>query len=146
MSSVLRSYSQIPARIKYFIANDAVEDSSGAIFNLESTIQLRNPGYPGPILTIDNFVATYSDPSGYVYPGLYFGELLKDMGQQFTITDADFNHLAIYRRVQRVRGITSEGVGGSPADSWGTLYVKVWSSDVSYAEPYTHPVLVSRTG
>ena len=146
MSSVLRSYSQIPARIKYFIAIDTYTEGRGGSgptpFDFDSTIQL--PSYPGPILTEDEFNATYNDPSGYVYPGLYFGELLKDMGQQFTITDENFNHRAIYRRVQRVRGITSEGVGGSPVGSWGTFYVKVWDADAS--PTLDKVVVVARTG
>jgi hypothetical protein len=112
----MRSFAQIPARIKYFIAITYYPEGRGIVgplFDYDATIQL--PSYPGPILTEVEFNAAYNDPSGYLYPGLYQGELLKDMGQQFTITDAAFNHRATYRRVQRVRGLTSEGVGGSPA-------------------------------
>jgi hypothetical protein len=140
----MRSFPQIPARIKYFIAIAEYFEGRGGggptSFRYDATIQL--PSYPGPILTETEFDAAYNDPSGYLYPGLYQGELLKDMGQQFTITDDSFNHIAIYRRVQRVRGLPSEGVGGSPGNSWGTFYVKVWDADASSSEP----VYVARTG
>lgn len=140
----MRSYAQIPARIKYFVAIMDYPEGRGIVgptpFDYDATIQL--PSYPGPLLTESAFNAAYNDPSGYLYPGLTAGDLLKDLGQQFTITDAAFNHRATYRRVQRVRGLTSEGVGGAPVDGWGTFYVKVWDADVSFSEP----VVVSRTG
>ncbi len=139
----MRSFAQIPARIKYFIGVLGYEGGSGGIgsnFDFDETIQL--PSYPGPILTIAEFAAKYAGPS-YPYPAVAVGELLKDMGQQFTITDAAFNHRATYRRVQRVRGVDSEGVGGDPTTGWDTFYVKVWDADASITDKY---VVVARTG
>jgi hypothetical protein len=144
MTSVMRSYAQVPARIKYFLCVDqvnyAIRFPISPFFDYYSAIQL--PTYPGPILTRTEFNAAYTDPSGYVTPAIAVGDQLKDLGQQFIITDANFNHRAIYRRVQRVRGIDSEGVGGEPP-GWDTFYVKTWDADASESG---YPVSVVRTG
>jgi hypothetical protein len=139
MTSVLRSFTQIPARIKYFLVLETIYGIREMSFTYRSALIL--PSLPAPIQTQTEFTGTYNDPSGYVIPDVAAGQLLKDLGQQFTITDANFNHRAIYRRVQPVRGVDSEGVGGSSGDSWGTFYVKVWDSDAS-----SYPIVVTRTG
>ncbi len=140
----MRSFSQIPVRIKYFIAISDYEGGRGVvpISDFDPTIRLYSPAYPGPILTQAEYDATYTDPSGYEYPPLSAGELLKDLGQQFVVTDSDYNHRVIYRRVQRVKGINSEGVSGDPSNGWDTFYVKVWDSE---GAP-TGSIYVARTG
>ena len=140
MTSVLRSHLQIPSRIRYFVAILDYSGGTGVIPNFDFDTTISLPTYPGPVLTLDAFTAAY--PGTYNYPALTTGDLLKDLGQQFTLTDANNNHRAIYRRVQRVQGVDSEGVGGSSADSWGSFYVKVWDADASLSEP----VAVARTG
>jgi hypothetical protein len=140
----MRSFAQIPARIKYFIGilDFPGGSGSGVVFDYDETIQL--PTYPGPILTLAEFQTKYTGI--YLYPGVSTGELLKDMGQQFIITDDAFNHRAIYRRVQRVRGVDSEGVGGDPTTGWNTFYVKVWDADDAAVSVPSKPVVVARTG
>jgi hypothetical protein len=139
----MRSYAQIPARIKYFIVVFAVPAGEGySGFDYDSTVRLKTT--PAPVQTITEFNTNhFSNPSGYEYPSLTEGELLKDLGQQFIITDANYNHLALYRRVQRVRGGDSEGVSGSPANGWDSFYVRVWEADV--LNPAS-PIAVTRTG
>lgn len=133
MTSVLRTYSQIPARIRYFVAIDTYDPSGelvGAPTDYDSGIIFDN--YPGPVVK-----ASSLPPVNY-FP-FSIGTLLKDLGQQVIMTDDNNNYTAIYRRVQLVNGADSEGVGGSPADSYGSFYVKTWAADGL-------GVLVTRTG
>jgi hypothetical protein len=129
MSSVLRSYAQIPATVKYFIyGNDAV---AGDMPTGSATI-LAAGDYAeiGSMISLADFTAlttVIQTPSD-----LAPGALLKDMGRQITFYDgtvAGKPHVAVYREVQRVNGSDSEGVGGA-AGVWGSTYfVKVWSAD-----------------
>jgi hypothetical protein len=139
----MRSYAQIPARVKYFFVLDTVNPATD-IFSPSFTYRpaIILPSLPSPVQTEEEFISTYSDPSGYSVPEVLGGQILKDLGQQFIITDPNYNQRAIYRRVQKVNGINSEGVGGSRADGWGTFYVKVWDSDPAS----TYLIVVTRTG
>jgi hypothetical protein len=144
MSSVLRSYAQIPARVKYFIALETKSASNGNNLspNFVYPATIRLPTYPSPVLTESELLDAFDDPAGYTFPAIGTG-LLKDLGQQFIVTDADYNYRAIYRRVQYVNGENSEGVGGHPTtNGWNTFYVKTWDSDATTP----NPVIVARTG
>lgn len=139
MTSVLRTYAQIPARIRYFITTSAYvppEPFGFVGFNIPNNEGDYDPTfyispYPGPIVSGTIGPVEYVDLSA--------GELLKDLGQQIVFTDVNNNHRAIYRRVQRVNGADSEGVGGSLFDSYGSFYVKVWDAQGT-------GVYVARTG
>jgi hypothetical protein len=71
--------------------------------------------------------------------GFYF----KDLGRQVTVYDpATHKHLAVFRQVQRVQGVGSEGVGLSglvPESYFANIYMKVWAAD-------GNGVVVVRTG
>jgi hypothetical protein len=138
MTSVLRKYSQIDSRIRYFVAVGTYDPSGelvGVPTDYDSGIIFENfsgPYYPGPVVKASSL-------SPVTYFPFYIGTLLKDLGQQVVLTDDNNNHTAIYRRVQVVQSIDSEGVGGSRADSYGSFYVKTWAAD-------GQGVLVTRTG
>ena len=133
MTSVLRVQAQIPARIRYFVAVGTYDPSGelvGAPTDYDSGIIFDI--YPGPVVKASSL-------SPVTYFPFLTGTLLKDLGQQVVLTDDNNNHTAIYRRVQVVQSIGSEGVGGSPAESYGSFYVKTWAAD-------GQGVLVTRTG
>jgi hypothetical protein len=62
--------------------------------------------------------------------GMPAGSLLRDLGRSVVVKVSPTNPLHAYRfqRIQLIRGPTSEGVGGSPADSWQTGYICVWAA------------------
>jgi hypothetical protein len=137
MSSVLRAYAQIPARAKYFLydSGSAVSDESvptTSIFSL-------NPGAYAELTSMAT-AAEVNDAPGFNSDFTPAQNLLKDMGRQITIYDPNTSaHLAVYREVQVVDGIGSEGVGGT-ANAWqSNIFVKVWSAD-------GQGVVVMRTG
>jgi hypothetical protein len=126
MSSTLRSYAQIPARVKYFIydsgsATTDVAVPAVSIFTLPvgAYASLSSKATADEVNDVAN-----TDPSS---PAT---SLLKDMGRQITIYDDTTSaHVAIYREVQVVNGADTEGVGGS-SPAWGSNYfVKVWSAN-----------------
>jgi hypothetical protein len=125
MTSLLRTYAQIPARVKYFLWLNN-EPNTSAI-PAASAFQLTAGDYAtiSSMSTAGAIDPVSTNPFGDVAPGL-----LKDMGRQITIYDASTSaHRAIYREVQIVDGVGSEGVGGS-APGWNSTYfVKVWSAD-----------------
>ena len=126
MTSMLRTYAQIPARAKYFLYNDSI-DVSGTV-PTTSIFTLPEGSYAD--LTSMATATAVNAVVGIVRGVPPAPTLLKDMGRQITIYDATTHlHLAVYRQVQVVDGIASEGVGGS-APEWGSNYfVKVWSAD-----------------
>jgi hypothetical protein len=118
----MRSFSQIGARVGYFLATANV--NGGGVGAEGDDAAINFPTYPGA------YVVAGITPVPYV--SLTQGELLKDMGRQVTYVDASNNHIAVYRQVQRVNGPTTEGVGPKvDADDgiYGTLYVRVWGAD-----------------
>lgn len=130
----MRKFSQIPVRTKYFLTVGSFTPDPPAVGANYDDAALAFVVYPGPI--VENG-ALLEVP----YASFTAGSLLKDLGRQVVIVDADGKHLAVYRQVQRVNGADTEGVGPaiSPDGPYGTFYVKVWSADGS-------GVLVVRTG
>ena len=136
MSSATRSFAQIPARVKYFLFDSTAATSdepvpTTSIFTLPvgTYADLTSMATAEEVNDVAN-----TDPS---FPAT---NLLKDMGRQITIYDpATSAHLAIYREVQVVNGVGSEGVGGSAPDWQSNYFVKVWSAD-------GEGVVVMRTG
>jgi hypothetical protein len=119
----MRSFSQIPVRTKFFIATATVE-SGGVGVNYDDSAISFDDGYPGPIVEIGSLQANYV--------GMTQGDILKDMGRQITIYNADGSHHAVYREVQRIRNVATEGVNSplDPADgAYGTFFVMVWAAD-----------------
>lgn len=125
MSSALRTYAQIPARVKYFLWLN--NDPSLSPIPEASAFQLNAGDYAaiGSMAAADAIVPVTTRPFAALDSAL-----LKDMGRQITIVDADTKaHLAVYREVQIVDGVGSEGVGGSAPEWESTYFVKVWSAD-----------------
>ena len=137
MSSLLKSFSQIPVQTKFLTcfkdisgaeAGPGVGADGAAAFTLDS----------GEFLNITS-IATAADVSGaagFAVRGgggnakqLTAGELFKDLGRQITVLGTDdATHLALYRQVQLVSGATTEGVP-SDADYSANIYVRVWAAD-----------------
>jgi len=122
MTSVNRSLSDINTRVRYFTAlatTTHYRPISG--FKFESIMTAA--AFTGAV----NSVTT--TPAGTMY---------KDMGKSVTIVDFAGVHQSLYRLVQLVNGITSEGVSGATNDQF---YIRVWSSDLAAS-----PVTVARVG
>lgn len=112
MTSVLRKYAQIDARVRFFTT---LTDISGIVLSVTS-----------PIMSVTQFAL--ADISEVFVP---VASVLKDMGSSITVydnTQPGSPHVAVYRRVQLVNGPDTEGVGGSPPD-YQTFYVLTWSAD-----------------
>jgi hypothetical protein len=124
MSSILRTYSQIPARAKHLIG---ITDGSIGPFSEISAFTLS----PGEFINMTS-VATEEDISGllgFVILGDISGNLYKDLGRQVTVYDpATHAHLAVFRQVQLVNGLDTEGVCAA-VNRCATIYMKVWSSN-----------------
>ena len=125
MSSVLRYHSQIPARIRYFLAVGSYipSESEGFIDPGDSAITFPD-GFTDSVILLESLTVNYV--------AFNAGELLKDLGRTVLVVDSENRHIAQYRQVQRINGVASEGVGGpsDPLDSaYGCFFVKVWSAD-----------------
>ena len=141
MSSVLKSYSQIPVRAKYLIGiAAAAAQKTGVGANGVSAFSLA----PGEHINVESLamaadVTAAASYSGSVAVGA--GKLFKDMGRQITVLDTDdATHLAVYRQVQIVDGAANEGVGGDESNGFNAnIYLRVWAADGLN-------VVVARTG
>ena len=134
MSSVLRRFAQIPARIPYFVVVGNI-DSEGYTLSQAPILDLSGATTLSGLNTFVNIdeMATYFTD---VTDESLEGKLLKDLGQEIIIVDDDGNHVARYRNVLRVNGASTEGiatVGGA------NLLVRVWAADGTN-------VIVARTG
>lgn len=141
MSSVLKSYSQIPVRVKYLIPVADYDGSKvGVGANGTSAFYADAGAYLslGSIALADDVVAA----TGYTVMTLDAGELYKDMGRQITIVDTDgagAKHLAVYRQVQYMGGVASEGVEDAAPSYYAHIFLRVWAADGKN-------VVVARTG
>lgn len=103
MSSVQKSFAQINVRGKYLIAVDSAVYYTAASAD---SVQLEA-----------GVVATQTAVAG----------ILKDLGREivtYTTLGQGATKLAVYRQVQLVSGVASEGVPASDS----ALYVKVWDA------------------
>jgi hypothetical protein len=124
MTSILRRPSQIPVRVKYLLTVADISGISGEMIS-QADCFADSPQSYSPYSVIDDFMLEES-----MIVELFTGALLKDLGRTLVIKDAITNdHLAIFRHVQIQQGAESEGVGGSTADGWGSIWVKVWAAD-----------------
>ncbi len=114
MSSGSREYSQLDPRTKYFIA---LTDISGVAINAGYTI--------GALMTEAEFsAATSLQPFAQVTTG----GLLLDLGRSVTIYDPVTSaHKQLWRAVQLVSGVGTEGVSGSYANGFNSFYIMTWS-------------------
>ena len=139
MTSVLRTFSQIPVREKYLLA--VIDSSGGNTDNVFATNVEAFSITSGAYIDITS-VATEADISNAAGVAVYnitAGWLFKDLGRQITVYDpADHKHLAVYRQVQYVSGGETEGVCNA-ANYCANIFVKVWSADGA-------GVVVVRTG
>ncbi len=131
MSSVLRTFSQIPVRAKYLLV--AASTGGNAVISGDASQVSAFTLAAGALLTVTS-VATVADVSGgagYAIVDLSGsnGILYKDLGRQITIYDpADHAHLAVFRQVQAIDGAETEGVCAA-ADYCAQTFVKVWGAD-----------------
>ena len=115
MTSVIKRWSQIDTRIKFF---NALGDVSGFTYDGFAT---------------DSIVST-TDAATYFNTAIKINafNILKDMGRTVTVVDttvAGSPKRAIYRQIQLVKGALTEGVGGTIANGFNTFWIKVWADD-----------------
>jgi hypothetical protein len=118
MSSVLKSYGQIPDRVQYFLGiGEAV--CQGEVLSELSIVTMS--AYPGAIVTNASADGLWESacPEGGVS-----GLLYKDMGATVNVYDDNRLLIAVFRKVQLVDGASTEGVGDATQ-----YYIKVWSAD-----------------
>lgn len=125
MSSVLRHIAQIPVRTKYLLSvasfdPSGVEAADAAAFSLTGSwpVTLGTIAMPASVVN-DNAAAVAISATGVLY---------RDLGRQIVVVDDFGTHLAVYREVQLVSGVDSEGVSGS-FPGYGCLFVRVWGAD-----------------
>lgn len=122
MTSVLKKWAQIDPRIKYF---NVLADISGFVLN--------------SAFVSDNSDIVYTDveTSAFAYSTAIripaFG-LLKDLGRTIYVVDSTtttggYPRTAVYRQIQRVSGLGSEGVSGVPSNGYKSYWIKVWTAD-----------------
>ena len=125
MASVLRSYSQIPARTKFLLVVNDGTDISGTPPPSDDTVVAFD--------TSSTLVGTFfvdadiSGATGYTpYDGntITAGQLYRDLGKQITIVDANNNHLAYFRLVRRQNSVANEGINLADSNIW----MKVWAA------------------
>lgn len=143
MSSILRTFSQIPSQIRYFLGVEGgyFTDGNDVVTNECSIIRLNNgQAYPGAIALAADLDPIFDDSltGGGGQP--MTGKLYKDMGRSITVVDSAGRHISVYRNVQFVNGPGSEGVGGISPTWISNIYVLVWSA----GNP--DHVVVARTG
>jgi hypothetical protein len=127
MSSTLRAYAQIPTRAKYFLWGAGDQEINEDV-PITSIFRIDPGAYAD--LTSMATAAAVNDAPGWNSDFTPAQAVLKDMGRQITIYDASTGaHLAVYREVQVVDGIGSEGVGASGPAWQSNIFVKVWSAD-----------------
>lgn len=134
MSSVLRSFSQIPSRVKFLIVTNATVDAAGTIpsqDNLEA-FDLSGNTLTGGSIQTDTEV---NSQTGFRGLELVQGYLYRDLGKQLVIKNASNAHLAIFRLARLQNAVTNEGVNLADNNIW----IKVWSASGG-------GVVVSRTG
>lgn len=132
MTSLLRHPSQIGVREKYLIAVADVSNGVGVAAGGVGAFDLSSGFFVGSVALaadVSNATVGYQEraAAGGVN-SINAGELFRDMGRSITVVDADGNHLALYRNVQKVDGASTEGVPSDAAYS-ANIYVRVWAAD-----------------
>lgn len=123
MTSVLRRYSQIEPRIKYFTV---LTDTSGYTLNGGSI--------SNPLMDASSYVAAYTDTVTFLS-----GVQLLDLGRSITVynpTVTGSPHVGLFRQVMLVNGPNIEGTNSTIA------YICTWADGSGLFEP----AAVARTG
>ena len=133
MSSVLRAFDQIPARVKYFLVTGTFDTEAGPLVEA-SALDLSGAT---TIASLNTFVGE-ADMATYFTARTtdYTGRLLKDLGQEIIIVNTAGLHVARYRHALLLNNATAEGVDGVPGTSF---LVRVWAADGTNVD-------VARTG
>jgi hypothetical protein len=123
----MRALSQIPVRVQYLRAIQS--------YVPPELVGFIDPGDDGVTFTDGYTESIILEESLRVnYVAFSAGDLLKDLGREVAVVNAEGAHVARYREVQRVNGLSTEGVDGpvDPQDSaYGCFFVKVWAADGS---------------
>ena len=132
MSSALRRFAQIPPRIGYFLVTGTF-DTEGPV-DLIDAPALDLSGTT-TIASLNTFVNVADMGANFDQMSTsYSGRLLKDLGQEIIIVDANSNHVARYRHVLLMDNAAAEGIGASR-----NFLVRTWAAD-------GNNVQVARTG
>ncbi len=133
MTSVLKRYSQIDERVRYF-----------RVLATASTYMLKDNARTG--------VVDIADVSGALPTTLAIGTMLKDLGRVIQVYDASVPdespvgpHVATLREVQIVNGATTGGVSGAAANMFNSYWIATWVSSGSSYPPISL-ASVARTG
>jgi alpha-tubulin suppressor-like RCC1 family protein len=147
-SSVGGDSSSVFSQLRSGIINIAPNDYAFAAFKFLVTNTF--PVIVGPYITISNVLAYTQEAmnalvAGDPLPdssrvswaplGVPAGTLLRDLRRLVVVKVSLTNplHASRFQRIQLIRGPTTEGVGGSPADTdaWQTGYICVWAASGS---------------
>jgi hypothetical protein len=123
MTSVLRHYSQIEPRIKYFTV---ITDCSGYTLN--------NGAVTNPLMDYPSFAAAYTLTNDF--PA---ASLVQDLGRSITVYDPTIPgspHIALLRQVMLVNGPGIEGINSNIA------YICTWAD----GGPDIEVCVLARTG
>ena len=144
MTSVLKRYSQIEPRIKFFTLLQDCQawiipySQAQPVMDISSFIALA------PSDHINHFPYSNSYPNSYPNSGYPAGAILQDLGRQITVYDPAVTgspHVGLFRQVMYLTGAPeNEGIGTNAKSA----YICVWGEDSTYS--YFTPALVARTG
>ena len=118
MTSVLRRYSAIDPRTKFFTV---LTDCSGYTLNAQAL--------SSSLMDAISFASSYTQTASFVAPSL-----LQDLGRAITVYDPTLvgsPHIAVFRQVMLVNGPGIEGINSNIA------YVCVWADGNVVYEPAT---------
>lgn len=130
MTSVLKRYSQIDQRIRYFTS--VVAQPTIRAYKLLSSARTG--------------VVDFSDVSANgTIPSPYF---LKDLGRTIYVYDASVPdtieespvgpQVAILREVQLVNGVSTEGVSGSSPNNFNSYWIATWTANGGTVQQYSN--------
>jgi len=123
MTSIMRRYSQIEPRIKYF----TVFATGVELWIPIDIFQTNTPS----IMDISGFITSYA-PSilSFSQGG---ATLLKDLGRQITVYNSSIQgspHVALFRQVVQVNGLNSEGIQlDAGGNNIGMGFICVWADE-----------------
>jgi hypothetical protein len=136
MSSLLRTFAQVPTQVKYLYA---IENGTGltptAVSTAVATYRSQVIGYDGTILNT-RAASTFLGNIGTT--SFTASDTFVDMGKSLYIQTSG-RDIYRFRLFQKINGPESSGVPANYTSA--NLYILIWSAD-----PATKAVVVSRTG
>jgi len=130
MTSVLKRFSQIETRIKYF---NLIADCSGYVIPYSSA---------QPIMDISGFNAVATTKIGFTA-----GAQLQDLGRQITVYNSHISgspHVALFRQVILVSPTSPYWEGLNLTNQ--TAYICIWAAPTNTSPIAYTPALVARVG